>query len=315
MRSAEESLSDLDDVPGSEQRRRSCLGTVKPEDRHQLIEQPQHADVTKETHRSQQPMSPVSTELNELEAERLAAELALRTRFEKRRSSLTEAPAAVPTAAAPTTPSSAARQRTTGGALAAAVLVVAVLVGAWCGSGGGGPEHATHGRVRLLRGPVDLGHGGRVELQALPSMLPRLTVVVGRTFDEQALVALLDFMSAALRRRRPFTVLWDVRALRWPRVGTTQLGLLRAWVDAHAAQWDRHVQAHALRVDPLARPAAWLVLRLFAPPQPVHLAGGEGDAREFARTCAPCVAPRSWVKASYAGTHSRFASFRKSWWG
>ena len=244
-----------------------------------------------------------STELNELEAERQAAELALRKQFERRRSSLKEAPQS----AAPTTASKRTRPRRAG---ALAAVLLAVLVGVWSCSGGRGPEEA---RVRLLLGPVDLGHGGRVELQAHASMLPRLTVIVGRTFDEQALVALLDFMSTTLRRRRPFTVLWDVRDLRWPRVGRTQLGIVRAWVDANAARWDSFLQAHALRINPLARPLAWLVLRLFAPPQPVHIAGGDSDALEFARTCGSCVEPRSWVKDSYADRESRFGTFGKSW--
>ena len=245
-----------------------------------------------------------STELAELEAERLAAELALRTEFAKRRSSLKVAAEAA-------TPTAAARQHR-GGILAA--TLVAMLVGAWCYHGGYSATPAEgHGRVRLQLGPVDLGHGGRVELQAQPSMLPRLTVVVGRTFDERALIALLDFMSTTLRRRRPFTVLWDVRDLRWPRIGKMQLGLVRAWVDTNAARWDSFVQAHVLRMNPLARPLAWLVLRLFAPPQPVRIVGGEAEALFFARTCDSCVEPRSWVKASYADRESRFSIFGKSW--
>ena len=114
-----------------------------------------------------------------------------------------------------------------------------------------------------LLGPVDLGHGGRVQLERQPGALPRMRVVGGSIFDERALVALYSFMGRVLDRRKPFTVLWDPRSVVWPRVGPRQLAVVRTWVDANAVRWDTHVQAHALLVtNPLVRPIARLVLRL-----------------------------------------------------
>ena len=142
--------------------------------------------------------------------------------------------------------------------------------------------------------------------------LPRLRVTPGRVHGEASAAATHAFFDRVLRLRRPFTVLWDPRGVRWPHLTPRHLRIIRAWVDANAEKWDTQVQAHALLLtNPIVRGVARLVIRLFAPPQPLRIVTSEEEALDFARTC--CPRPKSWVKASYADRDERFKVFGSAW--
>lgn len=208
--------------------------------------------------------------------------------------------------------------------MALVVLMVAVGLGTSLGAPLGrtnglhtnGP-YGVHDPARAPQrpwlGPETLGHGGSITLErALPGGLPRLRLTGGRAYDEAALVATYTFFDRVLALRRPFTVLWDPRRVRWPRISTNELRMIRRWVDRNAQAWDTRVQAHALLLtNPVVRSIAQLIIRLFAPPQPVRIVASEEEADAFAATC--CPRPRSWVKASYADRDERFGLFGGSW--
>ena len=163
---------------------------------------------------------------------------------------------------------------------------------------------------RPLAGPVVVGSGRAPGYAVLerPSAqgLPRLKVVGGRVFDEAAIVSLYTFFGRVLGLRRPFTCLWDPRPVQWPKLTPSMFRTIRAWVDVNAVSWDTHVQAHAiLLTNPVVRSIAQLVIRLFAPPQPIRIVASEAEALDFHSTC--CRKPRSWVKPSYADRDQRFA--------
>ena len=66
------------------------------------------------------------------------------------------------------------------------------------------------------------------------------------------------------------------------------------------------MQAHAiLLTNPIVRSIANVVIRLFAPPQPIRIVASEAEALDFHATC--CRKPRSWIKPSYADRDQRFA--------
>ena len=190
--------------------------------------------------------------------------------------------------------------------LAAAVLA---LVYALVQTGMSSQDATTTVRPReLLLGPASLGHGGTIELEVVVGSIPRIRVVGGRVYNEASLISTQSFFDRVLKLRRPFTVLWDPRGVRWPSLSGKQLKMIRQWVDQNAAQWDSRVQAHALYLtNPLLRALAGLVIRLFAPPQPTKLVDTDAEALEFARTC--CPKPRSWVKKTYADRDQRFGVF------
>ena len=100
--------------------------------------------------------------------------------------------------------------------------------------------------------------------------------------------------------------------MRWPKISRKQLRMIRSWVDANAIKWDTRVQAHAMILtNPVVRSLAQLVIRLFAPPQPIKIVRSEEEAIEFARSC--CKHPKSWVKDSYADRDQRFGLVSWSW--
>ena len=169
---------------------------------------------------------------------------------------------------------------------------------------------ASPSHMRLMAGPVVVGSGRAPGYAVLerPSAqgLPRLKVVGGRVFDEAAIVSLYTFSGRVLGLRRPFTCLWDPRSVQWPKLTPSMFRTIRAWVDVNAKTWDTHVQAHAiLLTNPIVRSITKLVIRLFAPPQPIRIVASEAEALEFHSTC--CRKPRSWVKPSYADRDQRFA--------
>lgn len=153
----------------------------------------------------------------------------------------------------------------------------------------------------LLLGPAPLGHGGRAELEGAGRgmSVPRLRLTGGSAFDDASLTTTTAFVDRVLARRRPFTILWDPRHLTWPRVTPKQLQAVGLWLEDNVVAWDTHVQAHTLLLsNPIVRGLAQLLIKVFAPPQPVRIVKNEEEALAFARTC--CTKPRSWVKASYA---------------
>ena len=193
----------------------------------------------------------------------------------------------------------------------------------------------TPGAAPLLYGR-SIGHGGRIEFErAHRGALPRLVIISGRTFDESTITDAMGLFDRALDTRAPFTVMWDPRLLRFPRVSPRQLRLVHGWVRDNVVRWDtqaqaRHyrlphhpssiarpahgspsraacsAQAHAIIItNPLVRPLVRLCFRLFAPPQPSRIVNDEAAALAFARTC--CANPRSWVKDSYDDRDSRYS--------
>ena len=191
-------------------------------------------------------------------------------------------------------------------------LVAAIAALAACFAFSEGGANIAVDRSQLLLGPATLGHGGYVAVEhprrGERINIPRLVVVGGRVYDEAALVNTYTFFGEVLKFRRPFTCLWDPRPVRWPALSGKMLKMIRAWVDANSVQWDTYVQAHALILtNPIVRALAKLVIKLFAPPQPVKIVRNEEEAAEFARTC--CAKTRSYVKKSYADRDSRFGLF------
>ena len=165
----------------------------------------------------------------------------------------------------------------------------------------------------LLIPRSSMGHGGYLELEKpCDGMLPRIRLVGGKIYDEFALERTQTFFNRVLKLGRPFTVLWDPRPVRWPKISRKQLRMIRSWVDQNAIKWDTRVQAHAMILtNPVVRSLAQLVIRLFAPPQPIKIVRSEEEAIEFARSC--CKHPKSWVKDSYADRDQRFGLVSWSW--
>jgi len=200
--------------------------------------------------------------------------------------------------------------------LVAAVVVALVASGLACAPAANPATSSSLPARSLEFGPTALNrHGGRLELErARTGEHARLRVTGGRVFDETALISTYTFFGRVLTLRKPFTVLWDPRAVLVPRLSGKMMRMIREWVDAHAVQWDTHVQAHAILVtNPIVRAIASLVIRLFAPPQPIRIVTSEAEATAFAREC--CPRPRSWVKASYADRDQRFQVFSGAWGG
>ena len=179
---------------------------------------------------------------------------------------------------------------------------------------GGDDASLAANRPPPILGPSTLPGGGTSELARPPprTARPRLRGTPGRVHGEASAAATHAFFDRVLRLRRPFTVLWDPRGVRWPHLPPRHLRIIRAWVDANAEKWDTQVQAHALLLtNPIVRGVARLVIRLFAPPQPLRIVTSEEEALDFARTC--CPRPKSWVKASYADRDERFKVFGSAW--
>jgi len=200
--------------------------------------------------------------------------------------------------------------------LVAAVVIALVASGLACAPAANPATSSSLPARSLEFGPTALNrHGGRLELErARTGEHARLRVTGGRVFDETALISTYTFFGRVLTLRKPFTVLWDPRAVLVPRLSGKMMRMIREWVDAHAVQWDTHVQAHAILVtNPIVRAIASLVIRLFAPPQPIRIVTSEAEATAFAREC--CPRPRSWVKASYADRDQRFQVFSAGAWG
>jgi hypothetical protein len=136
-------------------------------------------------------------------------------------------------------------------------------------------------------------------------------IVFGSVFDEEALEAATAFADRVLQLKRPFSILWDPRAISWPRLTTRLMRMGSEWAEKNALEWDTRVQAHALLVpNPVLASIASLLIRLFAPPQPVSILKDDDEARAFAQSC--CARPRSWVKDSY-DTRDEQASCSISW--
>ena len=122
-------------------------------------------------------------------------------------------------------------------------------------TGGLSPPH----RARCARLRSALPGGGTIELERPPprTSLPRLRVTPGRVHGEASAAATHAFFDRVLRLRRPFTVLWDPRGVRWPHLTPRHLRIIRAWVNANAEKWDTQVQAHALLLtNPIVRGVA-----------------------------------------------------------
>ena len=100
-----------------------------------------------------------------------------------------------------------------------------------------------------------------------------------------------------------------------PQISPKMMRMIRAWVDKNAVQWDTRVQAHALLLtNPLVRTVAQLVIRLFAPPQPVRIVRSEAEALAFhASCCARPVSPLPCIAASCATPAELSSIGRKSW--
>lgn len=87
-----------------------------------------------------------------------------------------------------------------------------------------------------------------------------------------------------------------MRRLGWPKISRAQVRMLRAWFGDNYLKWDAHVQAHAtLLSNPLARAFAHFVVKVFRPPQPIHIGKTAEEAEAFLGRC--CSAPRSFVKS------------------
>ena len=152
--------------------------------------------------------------------------------------------------------------------------------------------------VRLLVGPIVV-HGGSVQLESQSEGIPWLRVTArGHGFEEEDVPRVLSAFSMVLERRKPFFVVWDMRALRWPRVTRAQWKTVRKWVSKNVRTWDAHAQGHAaILSNPIARAFAALMARVFQPPQPLHIGRDLAYVEEFVRRC--CLKPRSYVKPAY----------------
>lgn len=192
-------------------------------------------------------------------------------------------------------------------------LVAAIAMGAW------GPMRdivdAEDGSSppKVLVGPYFLSDGGFLQLERHTETigpLPRLRIVVrsSRGGSDADCDTTLDAFTKTLARRRPFTVVWDVRRVTIPRISRAQFNAARAWIGEHVVAWDTHAQAHVVVLtNPLVRGILRLMLHIFRPPQPVHVAKDDRAALEFTRTC--CHVVRSYVKASYEDREERHKLF------
>ena len=107
--------------------------------------------------------------------------------------------------------------------ISVSVLAVATLLGQmWLQP----PDVHGHGeaRVRTLIGPIVL-RGGVVQLEQRGSSQVAWLRVVSHSIwtDHHELEAVLSVLRQALRRKRPFLVIWDVRSLTFPRVNMAQV--------------------------------------------------------------------------------------------
>jgi hypothetical protein len=144
--------------------------------------------------------------------------------------------------------------------LVAAVVIALVASGLACAPAANPATSSSLPARSLEFGPTALNrHGGRLELErARTGEHARLRVTGGRVFDETALISTYTFFGRVLTLRKPFTVLWDPRAVLVPRLSGKMMRMIREWVDAHAVQWDVLSDTRACEVvsAPLQRASA-----------------------------------------------------------
>jgi len=105
-------------------------------------------------------------------------------------------------------------------------------------------------------------------------------------------IGALAFVSKVLRRRRPFSVLYDMRAITLPTLSRKQLGLGVDWAREQAAPLDAQLQCIAYLIrSPLVRAAAQVVIRFLKPPQPTFIGACGTDAALEARPTPQNTSP------------------------
>ena len=178
------------------------------------------------------------------------------------------------------------RTRWTRGGFAAGACVRSVMAVAFRG---GDDASLAANRPPPILGPSTLPGGGTIELERPPrTSLPRLRVTPGRVHGGRRPPRTPS--SIASSGCAAVLMLWDPRGVRWPRLTPRHLRIIRAWVDANAEKWDTQVQAHALLLtNPIVRGVARLVIRLFAPPQP--LASSRARRRRSTSPARAALAP------------------------
>ena len=190
---------------------------------------------------------------------------------------------------------------------AVAVALAAVLFGQAFGT----LDDGAAADVKVLIGPTVISNGGYLQLERHYERigpLPRLRIVAPPKHTDADGDLALEFFTKVMNTRRPFVVVWDVRRVAFPRITGKQFQAARAWVGEFVVAWDTHAQAHVIILNnPLIRGILSLMLRIFRPPQPVHVAKDDQGAREFTRRC--CHQIRSYVKASYEDREERHKLF------
>ena len=186
--------------------------------------------------------------------------------------------------------------------LALVVAAAAAGAAALFGFGGTTPTASEHckGGCKLLFGPVEM-KGGYVQVERHPgrgsNAIPRVRVVSnGKAFfDDGDMPLMLSAFTYAIGRKKPFILVWDCRRLAWPKISRAQVRMLRAWFGGNFLKWDKHMQAHVCFLsNPLARAFTKFVVRIFRPPQPIHIGRTDDDAVLFIRDLPQ---PRSYVKS------------------
>ena len=174
-------------------------------------------------------------------------------------------------------------------AAAAALVAASSYVSSWCthdvssGAAGGRP----------VLGPLNAGFATLSYDRDADLPLPRLVVTAERSAaTDDDVIGALAFVSKVLRRRRPFSVLYDMRAITLPTLSRKQLGLGVDWAREQAAPLDAQLQCIAYLIrSPLVRAAAQVVIRFLKPPQPTFIGACGTDAALEARPTPQNTSP------------------------
>jgi len=156
--------------------------------------------------------------------------------------------------------------------------------------------------VRTILGPINASFAS-VSIERHNGLAFRLMAVVGHDHSpsEADIDKAFSVTRTILDRHEPLTIFYDLRDVHWLPSRAAVSRVLR-WVQEprNAVDLDAQLQCISFAMRPgLVRTAATAVVRVFGPPQPVHIGADEASALDWAR--ANCGKQQNW-----GGDKSRF---------
>ena len=143
------------------------------------------------------------------------------------------------------------------------------------------PRLQAHAAQHLLELELQCCHVSLEEHAALP--MPRLVLKARpATVEESELRRMAGILRETIRRREPFTVLWDVRDIRPPSRAALQYGV--TLMTELAEDIDQLTQSTVIIASsPVVRAMCRWVLVVSRPPRPVKICEDDAAALEAAR--------------------------------